>query len=393
MKSNLPEHLEEVRLKAARAIDPIRPLDEYGENLKNSLFSPQRTEAGRQLPPYYLVYFLLVDLLGFRNLGQFEKLAWSVPVEYNGNAYVIEHRKMGLGVFVDNPHAHENEVRDLVNKIHKATKASQPYFEWRADNAVSKSELNVTNHTDPLYQRFEYFLGEYDKLVNAFQKEVKRRRSLSFEERMAERTKMFDEPYSLTERIAWMAITVIESFFSFTEHVFIHLSILLGKITTGKQVTALAEADWPQKYKAVFDIDDPEAKRFYDDLVEIRRQHRNFVAHGAFGKRGEAFTFHSGAGATPVLLPHMRGSKKFALDGPLTVEDPEAIGVIVSFVEYLWSGPREPARLYLQRTTLPVILTMASDGTYARAMGSCEDMDHFVNYLVNQWERSLNMDW
>ena len=189
------------------------------------------------------------------------------------------------------------------------------------------------------------------------------------------------------------AITVIESFFSFTEHVFIHLSILLGKITTGKQVTALAEADWPQKYKAVFDIDDPEAKRFYDDLVEIRRQHRNFVAHGAFGKRGEAFTFHSGAGATPVLLPHMRGSKKFALDGPLTVEDPEAIGVIVSFVEYLWSGPREPARLYLQRTTLPVILTMASDGTYARAMGSCEDMDHFVNYLVNQWERSLNMDW
>ena len=111
MKSNLPEHLEEVRLKAARAIDPIRPLDEYGENLKNSLFSPQRTEAGRQLPPYYLVYFLLVDLLGFRNLGQFEKLAWSVPVEYNGNAYVIEHRKMGLGVFVDNPHAHENEVR------------------------------------------------------------------------------------------------------------------------------------------------------------------------------------------------------------------------------------------------------------------------------------------
>lgn len=100
-----------------------------------------------------------------------------------------------------------------------------------------------------------------------------------------------------------------------------------------------------------------------------------------------------GRGATPVLLPHMRGSKKFALDGPLTVEDTEAIRVLVSFVEYPWSGAREPAKIYLQRSALPVILTMASDGAYARAMGSCEDMGHFVNYLVNQWERSLNMDW
>jgi hypothetical protein len=42
-----------------------------------------------------VVYFLLVDLLGFKNLGTFEKIAWSVPVDFEGRAFLIEHRKAG----------------------------------------------------------------------------------------------------------------------------------------------------------------------------------------------------------------------------------------------------------------------------------------------------------
>jgi hypothetical protein len=41
----------------------------------NFLFSAGRSNAGRDLPPYYLVYFLMVDLLGFENLGKFEKVS------------------------------------------------------------------------------------------------------------------------------------------------------------------------------------------------------------------------------------------------------------------------------------------------------------------------------
>ena len=98
---NLPEHLEGIRTAAGKALEPILPVSDLTAAPKDLLLTAQRTEAGRQLPPYYLVYFLLVDLLGFRNLGQFEKLAWSVPIDYNGKAFLIEHRKFGLGIFVD----------------------------------------------------------------------------------------------------------------------------------------------------------------------------------------------------------------------------------------------------------------------------------------------------
>ena len=61
------------------------------------------------------------------------------------------------------------------------------------------------------------------------------------------------------------------------------------------------------KFKACLDIHDHSIKVHYDRLVEIKRQIRNYMAHGAFGKNGEAFQFHSGAGAVPLLLPHQKG--------------------------------------------------------------------------------------
>src|SRR5260370_13298256 len=82
----------------------------------------------------------------------------------------------------------------------------------------------------------------------------------------------------------WLALAVIESFFSWTEHIFIHIAILRGKVTSGIEIPQLAKADWSAKFKAAIDLADPVSKTFYDKLVEIRQANRNFVAHGAFGK-------------------------------------------------------------------------------------------------------------
>jgi hypothetical protein len=81
LKMSLPPELEFVRERALRAIQPLKPLDSFTQHDPKSLIFACRTNAGRELPPYYLVYFLLVDLLGFKNAGQFEKTAWSIAVD------------------------------------------------------------------------------------------------------------------------------------------------------------------------------------------------------------------------------------------------------------------------------------------------------------------------
>lgn len=153
----------------------------------------------------------------------------------------------------------------------------------------------------------------------------------------------------------------------------------------------LADSDWKAKFKAALDVAESQTKAHYDTLLDLRAQVRNFMAHGAFGKRGEAFRFHTGAGAAPVILTN--GQRyKFSLTGRPAFDERSAIEDIESFVEHLWSGSRAPARHYVF-SSLPNILTYAMNGTYERAMRSEEEMTSFVEHLSAEFDRSANMDW
>ncbi len=392
-KQSLPLQLEKIRKAALRALGPVQPANDKTEADKNFLFDAKRSEAGRSLPPYYLVYFLLVDLLGFKNLGQFEKVSWSVPVDFQGRAYLIEHRKFGLGVFVQDPDRDEDDARKIVLHIKKAVKAARPFFEWLAAQAADASALNVTNNSDALFKRFSYFLDAYKK--KAQETDDRKDEKIIKEGKSPDGgtwTSISYPAYALRAEAQWLALAAIEAFFSWTEHVFIHIGILKGELTTGKDVARLAEADWSAKFKCGFDLSAPTSKGFFDQLVEIRRELRNFVAHGAFGKDGQAFKFHSGAGAVPLLLPHRRNSRRFIFGGGLAFDDGSALKAIEAFIEHLWADDREPAKLYLE-SQLPVILSMATDGSYSAAMASVEDMKQLVDHLSHEFDRAANMDW
>lgn len=155
----------------------------------------------------------------------------------------------------------------------------------------------------------------------------------------------------------------------------------------------MAESGWDAKFKSALDVQEPKTKAFFDKLISIRRQLRNFAAHGSFGKEGEAFSFHSGAGAVPVRLAHQTGHPRFSLSGERAFSEAEAIETIERFIAHLWSGPREPAFLYIQKSGLPIILTDAADGTYRSAMQSVEDMQAFLEVLVYKFDQAANMDW
>jgi hypothetical protein len=65
---------------------------------------------------------------------------------------------------------------------------------------------------------------------------------------------------------------------------------------TADEITRAAEANWATKFRLAFDLMEARPKELYDALLKVRRELRNFVAHGSFGKQGEA---HS----TSIPLP------------------------------------------------------------------------------------------
>jgi hypothetical protein len=337
---------------------------------------------------------LLVELLRFRAHGHHEKVAWSVPVAFKGKAFAIEHRKMGLGVFACNVPADEPEAREIVELIKRAVRSAEPFFEWLAAEAVRRSEVNVVNKSADLYARFIHHMKLYRRAVKTAELRKNEKKIEIYETPGGGSATSIHRPYyRLKQQAQWLALSCIEAFFGWTEHVFIHLALITGRIRTATEVATLADANWADKFKAALDLKHPDTLRLYNELVEIRRQLRNAIAHGAFGKQGEAFSFHSSAGAVPVLLPHRVKHRKFSLGHGLSFQDTAAIALVEEFVAHLWSGTRAPARLYIQESHLPTIMTLVANGTYRNAMASTREMADFIDYWSGEQDRATDMDW
>lgn len=402
--SDLPPEIARAREVALRLLKDLPPAGPPRADVEGrGLILSSRTKASRDLPPYYLVYFLLIDLLRYPSMGQWEKSAWTVPVRYQDRLYGIEHRKMGLGIFAPNldPNARmsgtpstqaEEDASAIASLIAKAVTAAEPYFRWRAEQAVATPNLNVINRSDSLFDRYQYFRDRFQAL--SAEAELRK------DERKIEQTTLPDgtvvtsgssPAFALRREAEWNAQAAIDAFFSWTEHVFIHIAILEGKLRSGDEVARLADSDWKAKFKAALNVAEPETKVHYDTLLDLRAQTRNFMAHGAFGKRGETFTFHSGAGAVPVMLTDDQ-RHKFSLTGRAAFDEKSAIADIESFLHHLWSGVRAPARLYIF-SSLPSILTCAIDGTYEGALRSQDAMEGLVDHLTGAFDRAADMDW
>lgn len=387
-KADLPPQLELCRSRLLKTLSTLKPRHPASGADKMRLFLGTRTNAGRSLKDYYLVYFLLVDLLEFGHSGKDEKVAWSIPVEFNGNLYCIEHRKMGLGIFEPpgDPHATrsgnatvqgELDAAAICNLINNAIGAATPYFEWRAAQAASGTSLNVVNNSAWLYARYTFFRDEFYRL-ETLQKEQRQ-------------SKEYSEAWGTQKIAVWNAQAAIDAFFAWSEHVFIHLAILQSKIGTGDQIRASAGSDWKSKFKLALDLNDPIFKSSYDDLLDLRFQIRNFMAHGSFGKRGEAFHFHSGTGAVPLLITQ-DSNHPYAFSSRPSFNEPDAIAKIENFVDTLWRSNLSPAKIYLD-SDLPLILTYTHNGMYEQAMQAQAAMTEFVEGLTRMWDDAGNMDW
>lgn len=389
-----PENIEMIRQSAQRALGLIKAIDGNTTADKNFLFNRRQVITKRKLPPYYLVYFLLVDLLGFKNLGRFEKIDWSIPIDFNGRAFLLEHGKFGLGLYARDPESEGAAAEEIATRIQKAVKAATPYFDHLARQAIELSEVNVINNSISLFCRFEFMRDAYKSKCSESIAESELHALKVRQKNLALGFWIFGGANSnLKQEANWLGISAIESFFSWTEHVLIHVAILTGGVTTASEVADLAAADWSRKFRAVFDITNIEEKALFDIALSLRQELRNHIAHGAFGKGGEAFSFHSSAGAVPVLLPEKIGSKKFSLGSNLNFDYELAFGVVDKFIMLLWSGKRAPAQLYIHGSSLPAILTFCADGTYSRAMASLEQMESLLEYLSNVADQVANMDW
>ncbi len=389
-KPEMPSRFLTLKAEVQRIFDPIDQAGPKTSAPKEFLFTARKAKLKIPLPSPEQTYLLLVELLGYKNIGHFEKILWSVPLDVDGRAFLVEHRKLGLGIFIQDESTDTAIANQIARKINRACRKATPFFEWHAQQQAKGLRLNVHNKTQHLFNRYKFFLDFYSKTLKESTWPEQISHSLA-KSKYRTATAQFKR-YMLTKhKVEWLALAAIDAFFSYTEHVFIHIAIMQGKIITGDDVLRLANADWPEKFKTALDIREMTPKMYFDKLVVIRRQLRNFVAHGAFGKKGEAFEFHSPIGAIPVTLTGAHRS--LGLSGGTEFDDKTALKVIEEFIAFLWTGERELMKLYIQNTTNPLRPASAKFGEYAAALQSRAKMKAYIKELDQLRDNATNMDF
>jgi hypothetical protein len=377
--------LEKTREYALRAIAPL----EKPHSVKSG---SGNLKVFKEIPhsEYYLIFLLLVDLLGFKYSGPGEKVAYIIPVEFEGATYSIVYAKFGMKIeYFDGGEA-EAAYAALVRGI----RAAKPYYLWRAEQASESSDLNLISKCPQLWNKYIFLKDQSESLMRKFaaeKDEVEIKENFNADGSFSW-SSIFYPAYEFHRQSIWLQEAAVDAFFAWSEQALVHMAVLMGKLTTGKDIAELLKREFGEKCKLVLDLSDVDDKKSYDDILELRVQLRNFVAHGSFGKDGSTFQFHSRVGAVPLRILDGGPQTSFSFGTDRTRDWESDYARIDSFLSRLWSSGRQPAKLYLE-TGFPCVLTHTTNGIYQLAMQSEKEMQNFIEYMSKELDDAANMDF
>jgi hypothetical protein len=115
---------------------------------------------GDPLEPWQ-AQFVLGDIIGCRDFGKGEKLAWEFALKFEGLPMTVAFQKFGLRAYVD-PRADEVTAEQAAKRMAETISRSMPLLEKTvladiADEQVERGQVNIRNHYSKLenqYQRF-----------------------------------------------------------------------------------------------------------------------------------------------------------------------------------------------------------------------------------------------
>lgn len=386
--------LEAIKARAGEAVRPLKQPSDWSNLDRTSCTGC--IGAGHGLAEAHFVLALLVDLLGYEYLGRGDKRLWSIPVELNDTNLFIEDGKFGMEILAPNIPFVEDVAREVVNCIDRGIRSVREsgYFEAWIRECAKDENVILANDSILLYERYLFFREEFERQWA----EVEQSQTQNGIGDPRNIVRLLEQDFScanLRKKAAWLGQSALEWFFSWIEHIFVHLAILLDK----EEVSSLAKCEkligkrWIIKYESVFDTKrDKEAKAFLDELKEVRES-RNFASHGHFGKHGETLWVPTRLGCFPYNIQSSRPRDPWGHHDSDGFTEHAALLTVDRFIDYLWSGVRQPARVLLQETAFSTSLNLMKSGRYREAMKSEADMQSLVYELDMKFTIQANMEF
>jgi hypothetical protein len=251
-------------------------------------------------------------LIGSRDLGRADKLAWEYPFTYRGRACSLAMMKFGLRLYLQSEEGSDGgaDANAIVSKLIAASgllerHVLRPFVEEQ----VSENRIVVRNQAGQLRGMYQYFrdLAEAayagdGMLARRFDEQHKDSLLLSQFRAIPEQQEAF-----------FATVAMITAYFSLLEHLLVFALAVSSPAAAQEPLKDFIGLRLLEKYKRLFDVaGDQVAQGYYSRLHEVAEKWRNPYGHGGFDKKDGALSVASpGLGTIPLMLSDIRSHPAF----------------------------------------------------------------------------------
>jgi hypothetical protein len=367
-----------------RDLEPLNtPVNFYSFNTIGS----NLTGREKPLPLPYMVYLTLVGVLDYPVVWKpIEKTLWSIPAVYKGIPVLLEHGKFGLRVSANEARA--GLVDELVASLRACFPITDRVFGTLAEQRITEGRVTIPNQFSQLEGRYRYFR---DLAIDRFASDPPPERVIATDSD-GNPTGWESDPLRPQREGFYCAAAMLDAFFSRLEH-FLILAWPFTSFRAGEDnLLAFIGAAWGTKYKTIFDFAaTPSAHRIFDELLEVKDNYRNRLAHGGMDREGGSLYVHfEGLGAIPARLsagapPHIYPISEIAFD--------EVCGVLDRADELLRTDLPHVIYRYIE-SGFDVAFDKDSVAEYQSYLATPDEkIDHLLHQLGYQQSYHDNMEW
>ena len=340
-------------------------------------------------PMSYMVYICFVVILGYKFWGQEEKVAWTIPFTYKGEAFIATHRKLGFRICAAKETSKAGPlVLEMLLKLKNMIRLADGIVEPIIKEQVAFCNCTILNKYSDFMSRYEFFREKAD---STFKTPPPPRR---LDEPLGEVPSIWSFKNNILREGFYYTQAMLDAYFSYLEHVLVLLVSFEPDFDRERDsLDSIIFSDWTSKYNRIIKPEsNPKGMRYYNKLKEIKEKFRNTFAHGGFEKNGSPYFVHfPGLGAIPLSLSKFTNSVHFHITPIREIEFSEICTFLDEFEDYLEGLLFRPMQII--KAGIDISYNEPNRKEYQLALRSDEDVEEFIEHETYLWERQANMEW
>ncbi|MGB6058837.1 MAG: hypothetical protein WBF71_11270, partial [Microthrixaceae bacterium] len=346
--------------------------------------------------------FFIVDVIGGKDLGRAEKVAWEAPIVFGGSLIWFRFSKFGMRAWVynvDDEVAAENLMADCLRRLGKAVPVvSRDLISPLIEATILRGDFTVPN-------KFQYFLGMFEHLrssSDATAESARQAKPIRKQHRNGASVRF--PAHAIAQNSEYEAVAALFALFSLLEHLLV-IGFAFGDFDPGKEsFSDFLRLNWGDKYRRVVGVKSKENKAIYDILKTLADGNRNPAAHGGVDRNVTNIQVHLpgyGAVSTGVNAGMNAPEYTFRPQVPADLDLMAGVGIrtrstpgwdaVDRVLAWMETGPLTHAFTY-GRSGLPVWFDARSRQRLRDAVDE-GDLDGHLDYMGYQVDQAANMDW